>query len=455
MKCRKIIPLLLAVMLLTACRNGEPDASFIEPVSSVVSSESSQSVSVVEASMEESESVTEPDATEIYTSIMEAEYLDAETAYEQIQGIESEDSRIQGLIENMTWLHQCSGRFVHEAKTGDKQYSADVSFYLSDGCMYCNVNYTNYMGELEPGILDYCNEEDYIYETHTVGQYFSNAHDFEIKLGVELLSISWAGNEFVLVRGDGQEDLSTPFEETSLYETLEGIVTNCFEQCDYAITYDDTGLYITDCVNIYVSDPFGNGKIREKLDSKDAAFIDSWNSFCTSLEELSNNIYTIASVGRGPQHCSFYIVDKIQPDGEYSRSEYVFRADDGIISYNYADTISLGTSSASSSSANTATSTSSATLGERNALSRANDYLDVIPFSYTGLIDQLEYEGYSYSEAVYGADHCGADWYEQAALKAADYLDLMAFSRQGLIDQLEYEGFTYDQALYGVKQNGY
>ena len=68
---------------------------------------------------------------------------------------------------------------------------------------------------------------------------------------------------------------------------------------------------------------------------------------------------------------------------------------------------------------------------------------------------QLEYEKYSHEEAVYAADHCGADWNEQAAKKAEAYLDIMSFSRQGLIDQLEYEGFTHDQAVYGAEQNGY
>lgn len=31
----------------------------------------------------------------------------------------------------------------------------------------------------------------------------------------------------------------------------------------------------------------------------------------------------------------------------------------------------------------------------------------------------------------------------------------MSFSRDSLISQLEYEGFTHDQAVYGVTQNGY
>ncbi len=89
------------------------------------------------------------------------------------------------------------------------------------------------------------------------------------------------------------------------------------------------------------------------------------------------------------------------------------------------------------------------------ALLQAESYLDTMPFSYTGLIEQLEYEGFTHAEAVYGADNCGADWYEQAVLQAERYLELMSFSRQGLIDQLLYEGFTQDQAVYGAEQNGY
>jgi len=96
-----------------------------------------------------------------------------------------------------------------------------------------------------------------------------------------------------------------------------------------------------------------------------------------------------------------------------------------------------------------------ATLGERNALGCALGYLDCMPFSHSGLVEQLEYEGYTHGEAVYGADNCGADWNEQAASSAKGYLDLMSFSRDGLIAQLEYEGFTHQQAEYGVQAVGY
>lgn len=93
-------------------------------------------------------------------------------------------------------------------------------------------------------------------------------------------------------------------------------------------------------------------------------------------------------------------------------------------------------------------------VSQQNALRTAANYLDTMPFSYSGLIDQLEYEGYSTEDATFAADYCGADWNEQAALKAQDYLDFMGFSRSGLIDQLMYEGFTREQAEYGVDSVG-
>ena len=110
--------------------------------------------------------------------------------------------------------------------------------------------------------------------------------------------------------------------------------------------------------------------------------------------------------------------------------------------------LSLSQSSRGLSGSSTHSSGSSyaPTRGEQNALNRANDYLEFMSFSRSGLIDQLEFEGYTTSEAEYAVDNCGADWDEQAVLKAEEYLDFMSFSRSGLIDQLEFEGFTYIQA---------
>lgn len=93
-------------------------------------------------------------------------------------------------------------------------------------------------------------------------------------------------------------------------------------------------------------------------------------------------------------------------------------------------------------------------LEYRNALKSANSYLNAMPFSYLGLIDQLEYENYPHDAAVYAADNCGADWNEQAAKSAKQYLNTMSFSHSGLVEQLIYEKFTREQAEYGVSQAG-
>lgn len=95
------------------------------------------------------------------------------------------------------------------------------------------------------------------------------------------------------------------------------------------------------------------------------------------------------------------------------------------------------------------------TLGQKNAIRKANDYLNFGAFSYTGLIEQLKYEGYSVEDATFAADRCGADWNQQAAKKAQNYIEYKAFSRDGLIDQLKYEGFTQEQAEYGAIAAGY
>ena len=94
-------------------------------------------------------------------------------------------------------------------------------------------------------------------------------------------------------------------------------------------------------------------------------------------------------------------------------------------------------------------------IGERNALAKAKEYLRVMAFSYNGLVRQLEFEGFTQDECTYGVDNCGANWNEQAVRKANEYLKSGSFSRQGLINQLLFEGFSQEQAEYGVSKVGY
>lgn len=95
------------------------------------------------------------------------------------------------------------------------------------------------------------------------------------------------------------------------------------------------------------------------------------------------------------------------------------------------------------------------TLEQKNAIAQAKAYLEYSSFSRSGLIQQLEYEGYSNESATYAVDSCNVDWNKQAELTAQSYLDYSSFSRDGLIQQLEYEGFSSEEALYGVTAVGY
>ncbi|MBM9464377.1 Ltp family lipoprotein [Aeromicrobium sp. YIM 150415] len=96
----------------------------------------------------------------------------------------------------------------------------------------------------------------------------------------------------------------------------------------------------------------------------------------------------------------------------------------------------------------------SMTAGQRNAVSSAEDYLRFTAFSRSGLITQLEFEGYTTEDATFAVDHLQPDWNEQAAKSAQEYLDFTSFSRVGLIEQLQFDGFSPEEATYGVDQAG-
>ena len=97
---------------------------------------------------------------------------------------------------------------------------------------------------------------------------------------------------------------------------------------------------------------------------------------------------------------------------------------------------------------------SDATTSQEQARRSAISYLNSQSFSRKGLIQQLEFEGYSTADATYAADAVNADWNAQAAKHAKSYLQSQSFSRSGLIQQLEFDGFTPAQAEYGVSQTG-
>ncbi|WNO27313.1 lipoprotein [Gordonia phage Kwekel] len=90
------------------------------------------------------------------------------------------------------------------------------------------------------------------------------------------------------------------------------------------------------------------------------------------------------------------------------------------------------------------------TAGQRNAVDKAQDYLEYSAFSRSGLIKQLAFEGFSDADATFAVDSLDTDWNAQAVKKAAEYMDYSSFSQQGLVDQLVFEGFTQAEAEHGA-----
>lgn len=98
------------------------------------------------------------------------------------------------------------------------------------------------------------------------------------------------------------------------------------------------------------------------------------------------------------------------------------------------------------------------TVSQENAVEKAESYIDMTGFSKEGLIDQLKFEGFSTADAEFAVNYLedtgAVDWNEEAVQKAESYLEFSSFSRSGLIEQLEYEGFTSAQAEYAADEVG-
>jgi Host cell surface-exposed lipoprotein/Protein of unknown function (DUF2510) len=94
------------------------------------------------------------------------------------------------------------------------------------------------------------------------------------------------------------------------------------------------------------------------------------------------------------------------------------------------------------------------TAAQENAIAKAESYLSFAGFSKQGLIKQLAYDDFSTADATFAVEHIeatgGVNWNEQAVKKAKSYLDFTSFSLSGLVQQLQYDDFTPSEAQYGA-----
>jgi hypothetical protein len=100
------------------------------------------------------------------------------------------------------------------------------------------------------------------------------------------------------------------------------------------------------------------------------------------------------------------------------------------------------------------------TQQQRSAKAEAQQYLATSPFSYQGLIDQLDSSagsGYSVNDATVAVNNLTVDYNAEALQAAKQYLQVSPMSCQDLIDQLDStagDQYTVAQATYGAQQAG-
>ncbi len=394
--------------------------------------------------------------TAIYERIQECEYVSLADAYEQIGAIESTNPEVQEFQMLLSNLRVCVGTFVQlpSEDSSGKIYTADVSFYFEKGTPYCSIQYTGYAGKLGDAAVQVSEGEGYLFESFPEGEFFSNIQEFSIKFAPDQLHIQWADGlcEYLLVRGTEEQLASAnkepSFIETSSYATLIQTIDKTFSGMDHYCHYEEENKTLT----VYIE--CGPG-YKNTLINHAASLQDQWQDVLNSVLSFSEDVDSALTFATRKSladysQAQFTIIFVEKLNQKYDEDTYLAVITDGIITYNV-----IAEKPKEKTSTNGFTSSKSSTIGENNALRQAKLYLEVMPFSFKGLIEQLEYEGYSYSESVYGATNCGANWYEQAAKSASNYLELMPFSRSDLIDQLEYDGYTHDQAVYGVDRNGY
>ena len=87
----------------------------------------------------------------------------------------------------------------------------------------------------------------------------------------------------------------------------------------------------------------------------------------------------------------------------------------------------------------------------QEAMKTAKTYLGYIDYSYSGLVNQLELEGYSNTDAVKAVEMLGIDWNEQALKCANAYIVKSKMTKKEVKKQMKADGFTDSQIEYAIE----
>ncbi|MFD7076003.1 Ltp family lipoprotein [Nocardioides sp. NPDC059952] len=98
------------------------------------------------------------------------------------------------------------------------------------------------------------------------------------------------------------------------------------------------------------------------------------------------------------------------------------------------------------------------TSSQEAAIGAAQNYVDTMPFSRKGLVDQLSSpagDKYPKKDAVFAVNHIKVDWNAEAVEAVENYQATMPMSEQAMYDQLTSpagDKFTKKQADYAIKK---
>lgn len=456
---KKFITKISSILLITLVATGCGSSANVENASS----QSSSTMSLASAALE---NTPLPEFFGLFSKDFSTKSkLTLEEAKELLDSIDASPEEIEQLEEVLNKLSSCQGIYIKdkdEDSTGTT-YKAVFDIYLEYGIPRCSINYDGYMGSIESGVINWSEDSDYILEIATIGKLASTDHEFTIQIGEETACISWGEMNHYFTKGDESdlvEEEKISFVDSESYQTIIDQVDTTFSRYDTSHMFDEE----TDTLFYYIS----LGITKEKLTENAATIRDDWENVLSTLQSISEKGAEVISLeirdgiyDFKQGHFDFWLVDQLESSNSYRSNNMLATIADGVIQYNCLDSDTSGSSKSGSSGSRSSGSDSfgteskpdsSMTSGQKNALKQAESYLRYSAFSHKGLVEQLEYEGYSHADAVYAADHCGADWNEQAYLSAKSYLEYSSFSYSGLVEQLEYEGFTAAQAEYGAKK---
>lgn len=88
----------------------------------------------------------------------------------------------------------------------------------------------------------------------------------------------------------------------------------------------------------------------------------------------------------------------------------------------------------------------------RQALNKAQSYIDHTSFSENDLRGQLEYHEFSSEAIQYALDNVEVDYQEECIEKAESYLRHMSFSENDLRGQLEYHEFDSEHIEQAIQE---